>query len=325
MFTEAMNDVTDAIMGAMPAFDGYEQKVEGSLSEVLTSQRLYLEDLRAWTDLQAQLVGQVSPEVFEFLEGMTTPEKGFIARMAAGDEDYFWNTWLPQVQSNFSQASTIIGQQLFNTLPITTRNALAAMIPAIRSAIEEETGLTGEALQEALEEKVSQALSGIGINDALTDLVMTDRNFRMSLFATLGQDLAGALMGGLTLGLLRQTPVFQHQFNEINERIKDQLGKDYEVSSPSKFTMRIGKDLAAGLHIGFDQNLQPLEVAPIVLPQQPLPEFTPAISVISQTQPQTQPTTITFDNTFNITSPIDSREVVRTIDRQLRNYRAEIV
>lgn len=277
--SQAMEEASDSILGSFPAWDEYEKETIDSLAGVIKAQDLYLADMTAWTSLQGSLIGQVSQQTFDYLDGLDAGTKGALTRFAK-DHPKLWTQFLRDLDTNFAEANRITMDNFLNRLPVATQEAIDGMIVAVKGLVDP-FGFEGQTAVQAFIDNMNTALTEVGFTEGLETLIWTDNALRRALFETLGTDLAAALIQGLVAGLdsRESYDAWGGSVVRLNQKLREKFGTDLEVKSPSRFTMRIGEYLAEGLRIGLESGM-PAAWAPLTTPIQSLDmPTTPIVNV----------------------------------------------
>ena len=80
LVSEDMERVTESVVGGFPVWDQYEQEAKVSLANVIAAQDRFLEDMRAWVDLQPTIMETASSATQTWLNSLDPILRGGIAR-----------------------------------------------------------------------------------------------------------------------------------------------------------------------------------------------------------------------------------------------------
>lgn len=251
--SESFNEVRDTIMGGFPTWDEYEQVSVESFQAVLDAQNAYLEDLADGFELESELTGQVSGRVMEFIEGLDPATKGALARWRRTNKTEF-EAWIEEVSSNLDEAGDHVDDFWQLELPEAQEAGFATMFgQAVQRA--KEFGLPGEQTAQAIMDGLTTQMESL-TEEQQTDFmgfianIFSDEEFLSSIGLDIGNPIVQGILEALGALPAKAGPVIR----EGARKVSDRWDEEYEVSSPSKMTLRVGKELTRGLFVGMEDE-----------------------------------------------------------------------
>lgn len=251
--SESFEEVRDTIMGGFPTWDEYEQVSVESFQAVLDAQNAYLEDLADGFELESELAGQVSGRVMEFIEGLDPATKGALARWRRTNKTEF-EAWIDEVSDNLDEAGGHVNDFWKLELPAAQEAGFATLFgQAVQQA--KEFNLPGEQTAQAIMDGLVNTMTH------LTEAQQTDfMGFIANIFSdeeflnSIGLDIGNPIVQGILEALGTLPGKADGVIRDGAQKVSDTWDDAYEVSSPSKMTLRVGKELTRGLFIGMEDE-----------------------------------------------------------------------
>lgn len=151
-------DVTSSILSGKPAWDEYGEAAELNIDKILGAQQAFVEDMRAWANLQPALMAAASEETVAQIDAWEPQQKAALARLFESSEAEFFRfiDGLDQVNSDIDLIMMDIWQE---RMPAAIRGALPELIASIESItaaiVEDNPGLdTGEAYTAGIDQAI---------------------------------------------------------------------------------------------------------------------------------------------------------------------------
>lgn len=269
--TDSFEEVRDAIMGGFPTWDEYEQVSVESFQAVLDAQNLYLEDLADGFELESELAGQVSGRVMEFIEGLDPATKGALARWRRTNKTEF-EAWIDEVGDNLDEAGGLTNDFWELELPAAQEAGFATLFgQAVQQAKAFE--LPGEQTAQAIMDGLMETMGHLTEEQQADFMGFISNIFQDEAFLeSIGLDIGNPIVQGILEALGALPDKAGGVIREGARKVSAIWDDEYEVSSPSKMTLRVGRELTRGLFVGmedeFDRQLRATNqpVANIVTP-----------------------------------------------------------
>lgn len=246
-------EVKETIMGSFPAWDEYEQATIESLDKVIEAQDLYLEDLRDGFNLQEELAGTASERVIEFIENLDPATKAALARYRETNRSGF-DQWLTELDGNLAEAGVLTGQFWEQALPGHLEEGFATLVGMARTKAEE-LGLPGEETAQAFFEGLMEQMSLLPEQhqDAFLQYIaglFSDTEFLRSMGFDAGDPVVQGFLDALSTLAGRAASVMAEQKRLMDWRMR----KELEIGSPSKWAMRLGREIPRGFYMGMEDE-----------------------------------------------------------------------
>lgn len=299
---ESFAQVTEAITDGFPAWDEYKQVVSESLTDALASQDLFLEDMRAWAEIQPDLMGIASDATIDYLDALDPMTQGGLAR-AWKDNQGKMVSDIGELNANFEELADIAEDVLVSRLPGIIGSAAETVGPdieALVAALELPPG-DDEKLIGAYEDGLAAFFDalpdslGPTVRAAIIELLDPTAS-ELSQLEQKGREAGAAFITGINLALINAN--FERiVIDTITKPVVDTIEGEWNFSSPSKVAEKLGMGFTQGLAIGMGRGLD------VDMFQRVVPAFSTLLDQASQQAPSVSNTN---SPTINIHNPVSN-------------------